>query len=142
MKLYSFLSEAIDTDNSYNDALKIFNTLSDNEKWLLCPRHGIYKNVPLIYRHVIKRKGFVDIYHHNHSDKIGFLLIAVAPKYRGQGITHQLLNQCIKDCKELGLTKIWWVCNVDNSNSYHAALKNGFKLQKRGKTEIRLYKEL
>lgn len=45
MKQYSFLIESIDSNNSYNDALKIFNDLSEEDKWKLCPWHGKYKNV-------------------------------------------------------------------------------------------------
>ena len=57
MILSKILLEAIDRDNSYQDALKIFNTLSDEEKWDVCPKSGFLKNVPtLLYRHVIKGK--------------------------------------------------------------------------------------
>ena len=142
MKQYSFLIESIESNNSYNDALKIFNDLSEEDKWKLCPWHGKYKNVPVLYRHVIKDQGFVDVYPHNHSKTIGFILIATSNKYRGKGVTHKLMNQCIKDCKKIGIKKILWVCSNKNESSKHAALKNGFKLQKKGKTEIRLYKEL
>lgn len=135
------LFESINNDNSYEQALKIFNTLPENEKWQLCPMHGKYKNVPVLYRHVIPNKGFVDLYRYNHSDKIGFLLIAVSPKYRGKGITYDLIRICIKDSKILGIHKIWWVCAKDNVSSYKAAIKNGFKLSRTNKQEIFLYKE-
>ena len=136
------LFESINNDNDYDSALKIFNSLSEEDKWKLCPWHGRYKNVPVLYRHVITNKGFVDIYPYNHSKKVGFLLIAVAPKYRGKGVTYDLMKECFKDCKTLGIKKIWWVCANSNTDSLHAGLKNGFKLQKKGKTETRLYKDL
>ena len=58
MIYFNLILEAIDRNNSYQDALKIFNTLSDEEKWDVCPKSGFLKNVPtLLYRHVIKDEG-------------------------------------------------------------------------------------
>lgn len=141
MKQYSFLQESINTDNNYEDALKIFNTLSDDEKWLVCPKRGIYVDAKkfLIYRHVIKNKGFIDLYPYNNNNKIGFVILAVSPKYRGKGITQELIKQCIKDCPKLGIKKIWWRCDSSNAASYKSALKCGFKLSSKCKGYYSLY---
>lgn len=135
MILSKILLEAIDRDNSYQDALKIFNTLSENEKWLVCPRGGILKNVPtLLYRHVIKGKAFIDLYPYGDNKKVGFIILAVNPKYRKQGLTKQLLDQTISDCKIIRIKKLEWRCTLDNIGSYKAALANGFKLLAKSKT--------
>lgn len=134
MKQYSLLNEAINRDNSYDDALKIFNTLTEKEKWLVCPRSGFLKNVPVLYRHVIKNKAFIDLYPYNGNKEVGFIILAVNPKYRGQGLTKQLLNQTIVDCKKLQVKKLRWRCDSDNEGSYKAALSNGFKLTSKGKS--------
>ena len=134
MKQYSFLMESVDKDNSYNDALKVFNTLSDKEKWLVCPRGGKLKNVPVLYRHVIKNKAFIDLYPYNGNKEIGFIILAVNPKYRNQGLTKQLLNQTKEDCKTLGVRKLRWRCESNNEASLKSALSNGFKITAKGKS--------
>lgn len=49
------------TTNSYKEALKIFNSLSEEEKWQVCPKHGIYIDSKfLLYRYVIPNKAFID----------------------------------------------------------------------------------
>ncbi len=127
MKQYTFLTEAIDKDNSYRDALDIFNTLSKKEKYYACPKHGTLKNVPFLYRHVIKNKGFIDLYPYEGNKEIGMIVIAVNPKFRGQGITKELLNQTKKDAKKLGIKKLIWDYYKDNIDSKRAALSNGFE---------------
>ena len=128
MKQYSFLLESINKDNSYNDALDIFNTLSKDEKWDVCPNGGILKNSPkLLYRHVIKDKAFIDLYPFEGYKNIGFVIIAVNPKYRNQGLTKQLLKQTKLDCKKLGISKLIWKCSTVNKGSFKSALSNGFK---------------
>ncbi len=135
MILSKILLEAIDRDNSYQDALKIFNTLSDEEKWDVCPKSGFLKNVStLLYRHVIKGKAFIDLYPYDGNKTIGFIILAVNPKYRHQGLTHQLLSQTISDSKQLGIKKLRWRCNSKNIGSFKAATSNGFKLTAKGKS--------
>jgi RimJ/RimL family protein N-acetyltransferase len=127
MKQYSFLMESINKDNSYNDALEIFNELSKEEKWDVCPKSGTLKNVPVLYRHVIKNKAFIDLYPFEGHKNIGFVIIAVNPTYRNQGLTKQLLEQTKKDCKKIGITKLIWKCSNKNQASFKSALSNGFK---------------
>ncbi len=128
MKQYSFLLESIDRDNSYQDALDIFNTLSKEEKWDVCPRGGILKNVPsLLYRHVIKNKAFIDLYPFEDHKDIGFVIIAVNPKFRNHGLTRELLVQTKKDAKKIGIKKLIWKCSTKNVGSHRSALSNGFK---------------
>ena len=134
MKPYSFLFESISNDNSYKDALEIFNTLSNKEKWLVCPRSGFLKNVPTLYRHVIKHKAFIDLYPYNNNKEIGFIILAVNPKYRNQGLTKQLLKQTKDDCKTLGIKKLRWKCDSGNEASFKSALSNGFKITAKGKS--------
>ena len=118
------VSESIERQKSYRDALKIFKSLSDEEKRLVCPRGGTYKNVPVLYRHVIKGRGFIDVYPNLGSRRSGFVLIAVTPKARGKGVTHELVDRCMSDCGKLGIKKLMWRCDSDNVASCKAALSN------------------
>lgn len=120
--------EAIDFNDLYKDALDVFNTLSEDEKWDVCPNGGVLKNVSsLLYRHVIKNKAFVDLYPFEGYKNIGFVILAVNPKYRNQGLTKRLLNQTKQDCKKLGIKKLIWKCSTKNQSSFNSALSNGFK---------------
>ena len=88
----------------------------------------------MLYRHVIKNKAFIDLYPYNGNKEIGFIILAVNPKYRGQGLIKELLKQTVNDCKELGVKKLKWRCDSNNEGSYKAALSNGFKLTAKGKS--------
>ena len=81
---------------AYEAASKIFDTLSDVEKHY-CINDGIFKDVPYILRYVIKDEGFIDIYHHSSfEDDVGFVMIAVNPKYRKNGVASKLIKKAIK----------------------------------------------
>ena len=54
-------------EETKNTLLETEKTLSEEEKWFTCPRSGFLKNVPTLYRHVIKNKGFIDLYPYNNN---------------------------------------------------------------------------
>lgn len=136
--------------NSYREALKIFNTLSEKEKWQVCPKRGIYIDSKfLLYRYVIPSKAFIDLYPNNNNKKEGFIIIAVNPKYRHQHLTSKLIDKCIDDIQNSTnnssintIKRLIWKCNSNNESSYKAALKTNFKLKSLNNDEYVLYRDI
>lgn len=135
------------TTSSYKEALKIFNSLSEEEKWQVCPKHGIYIDSKfLLYRYVIPNKAFIDLYPNNNNTKEGFIIITVNPNHGHQHSTTKLIDQCINDIKSnpqsLSIKRLIWKCNSNNISSYKSALKNNFKLKSLNNDEYVLYKDI
>lgn len=136
--------------NSYKEALKIFNSLSEKEKWQVCPKRGIYIDSKfLLYRHVIPSKAFIDLYPNNNNKKEGFIIIAVNPNHRHQHLTSKLIDKCIDDITKTksnssinNIKRLIWKCNSTNESSYRAALKNNFKLKSLNNNEYVLYRDI
>ena len=71
----------INENNTYKDSLSVYDSLPDNEKILVAPR-GRFVDSPALLIRISNKKGFCEIYKFNGDPSIGFITIAVSPKYR------------------------------------------------------------
>ena len=118
--------------SSYQDALSVYDTLSDKDKHY-CSPNGKYVNTPIcVWRHVLyegeRPVAFIDLNRLNGTSKnIAFIIYAVEDKYRRQGLSRILLRKAFKAADENGFTKIQYYVFKDNIPSIHAAEAYGFK---------------
>ena len=129
------------TKTNYKDALKIYNSLSDKEKYWTCP-NGSFKDVPTSYRNVIKNKAFLDIYSDKKDKKSGFLILAVSPNARRKGLASKLLDDAKDNAKKLGIKKLVYRTFIENEASHKLALVNDFKFKFKDDKEITLEYEI
>lgn len=118
----------VDVDSTYENALKVFMTLSEEEK-KFCVKDGNYKNVPYLYRQVIPGKAFVDLYNLSGYDvDIGFIVIAVNPNFRRKGLAKKLINNLKKNIQKLDLNIriLVWKVKKENQASIDTAEKLSF----------------
>ena len=134
----------ISLHENFNDSLSVYNQLSDDEKKLLSPRGKFIDSPNLIYRynHLVNGKsiGFIEVYKLNgNSNSTGFITLAIVPKYRSKGISYILIKKAIDGCKSKGYSKL--IYRIDNSNmaSRTVAEKNGFILNRQGKSYSEYY---
>ena len=128
-------SNRIHEENTYKDSVKIYNQLPNYEKVLVAPR-GRFVNSPALLVRVSNNTGFCKITKYQNNPEIGFVTIAVSPKYRHQGVSDKLLNEAIKKSKEKGITKLIYTLKIDNIPSKKLAKRNGFKFKKRTNNEL------
>jgi len=133
-----------DSKDTYENALKIFNSLTPKEQYWLDNR---YVNSPnIFYRklHFIGRKpvGFVDIYRFNPTDTSVVIVLAVNKAYRGKGIATELVKSATLYCKSKGIEKIIWRSYKDNDASIQLAKKMGYTKTKEDEKQYRFEKSL
>jgi len=133
-----------DSKDTYENALKIFNSLTPKEQYWLDNR---YVNSPnIFYRklHFIGRKpvGFVDIYRFNPNDTSVVIVLAVNKAYRGKGIATELVKSATLYCKSKGIEKIIWRSYKDNDASIQLAKKMGYTKTKEDEKQYRFEKTL
>ena len=106
---------------NYNDNLSIYNDMSPEDKQFVSPR-GKYTNVPderILYAETEyiggKPAGYIEIYKYNgKSERVGFIILAVHPNYRGKGLAKKMIMDAIKNCKAKGVHKL--VYRLDSKN--------------------------
>ena len=85
---------------------------------------------------ISNKKGFCEIYKFNGDPSIGFITIAVSPKYRHMGIADKLLNEAIRKAKKKGVNKLIYRVEKTNNPSKIVAVRNGFTLENQTKTQL------
>ena len=125
----------INENNTYKDSLSVYDSLPDNEKVLVAPR-GRFVDSPALLIRISNKKGFCEIYKFNGDPSIGFITIAVSPKYRHMGIADKLLNEAIRKAKKKGVTKLIYRVEKTNNPSKIIAVRNGFTLENQTKTQL------
>ena len=125
----------INENNTYKDSLSVYDSLPDNEKVLVAPR-GRFVDSPALLIRISNKKGFCEIYKFNGDPSIGFITIAVSPKYRHMGIADKLLNEAIRKAKKKGVTKLIYRVEKNNNPSKIIAVRNGFTLENQTKTQL------
>ena len=74
-------------------------------------------------------KGFIAFYANNFHDKIAFLsLILIDARYRGKGISDNLLAASIKILLKNGFEKYFLEVDKENLKAIHFYKKHGFKI--------------
>ena len=125
----------INENNTYKDSLSVYDSLQDNEKILVAPR-GRFVDSPALLIRISNKKGFCEIYKFNGDPSIGFITIAVSPKYRHMGIADKLLNEAIRKAKKKGVNKLIYRVEKTNNPSKIIAVRNGFTLENQTKTQL------
>ena len=125
----------INENNTYKDSLPVHDSLPDNEKVLVAPR-GRFVDSPALLVRISNKKGFCEIYKFNGDPSIGFITIAVSPKYRHMGIADKLLNEAIRKAKKKGVNKLIYRVEKTNNPSKIIAVRNGFTLENQTKTQL------
>lgn len=125
----------INENNTYKDSLSVYDSLPDNEKILVTPR-GRFVDSPALLVRISNKKGFCEIYKFNGDPSIGFITIAVSPKYRHMGVADKLLNEAIRKAKKKGVNKLIYRVEKTNNPSKIVAVRNGFTLEKQTKTQL------
>lgn len=113
------LDDQLFTDVSYEEALNLYNRLSEKEKKYVAPR-GKYVDSPAL----LLRKGlindnccyaFCDVYHFKDDDPdTGIIIVAVDPMNRGDGSGKRAVREAMKAAKKHGITK--FIYRVDKTN--------------------------
>lgn len=125
----------INENNTYKDSLSVYDSLPDNEKVLVAPR-GRFVDSPVLLVRISNKQGFCEIYKFNGDPSIGFITIAVSPKYRHMGIADKLLNEAIRKAKKKGVNKLIYRVEKTNNPSKIVAVRNGFTLENQTKTQL------
>lgn len=125
----------INENNTYKDSLSVYDSLPDDEKVLVAPR-GRFVDSPALLIRISNKQGFCEIYKFNGDPSIGFITIAVSPKYRHMGIADKLLNEAIKKAKKKGVNKLIYRVEKTNKPSKIVAVRNGFTLENQTKTQL------
>lgn len=140
------MSESVSTNNGYQDAKQVYDSLSDEDKRLCSPR-GRYVDSPnLAYRYVHRISnvpvGFIDCYKYNGKMDTAFILIAVDPHYRGQGIAKTMVENAIYTCRKIGFKKMMYRVEKENTASVRLAQSMGFEQTSETKNQITFTKSL
>lgn len=128
-------------NDTYNDALAVYNQLSDQDKQYVSPS-GRYIDSPYLISRKIKYinnqpVGFCEAYKFNGtSNSKAFLIIAVLEEYRGYNIASELLNQVISDCINQNYNYFIYKCDITNKISKKLAIKNHFSLTNKTKNTL------
>lgn len=125
----------INENNTYKDSLSVYDSLPDDEKILVAPR-GRFVDSPALLVRISNKQGFCEIYKFNGDPSIGFICIAVSPKYRHMGIADKLLNEAIRKAKKKGVNKLIYRVEKTNNPSKIVAVRNGFTLENQTKTQL------
>ena len=103
--------------DSYEDALEVFESLTDEEKKFVTHNSTFVDSDRIIFRHVEYKKeepiAFVDIYTGDPDE--GVIVYAIKKKYRGSGLSSKLLDTAIDHVKnKTTLNKL--IYKVDSKN--------------------------
>lgn len=119
---------------SFKDTLKVYESLSDEDKKFVSPRGNFVDSPALLIREVEYDKktpiGYIEVYKYNGtSTDTGFIGIAVNSKYRGKGVAKRLLTKAIDEAKRHGMTKLIYKLDAKNDASKHLIESLGYKLK-------------
>lgn len=119
---------------SFEDTLKVYESLSDEDKKFVSPRGNFVDSPALLIREVEYDKktpiGYIEVYKYNGtSTTTGFIGIAVNSKYRGKGVAKRLLTKAIDEAKRRGMTKLIYKLDAKNDASKRLIESLGYKLK-------------
>lgn len=142
------MKQILQHKNLFQFTQELFHKLSREDQLKISPTGTFVDSPYLISRlldfsshHVLT--SFAEAYKLNGiSNNVAFVVIAVLPEWRNQGIGSALLQQMIEDLTKKGYRKVIYRTSIDNDKSIALAKSNGFKEQNRSKTTITFYKQL
>lgn len=127
-------------ETKFQKCLRVINKLSAEEQKHIHPNNDSYRDSPYsIYMYIYEKNNepiaFIDVYPNTivypETPKTdAFIIVAVDPEHRHQGIVKILLDKASYNLKDLGYKRLVWSCTPNNMDSRKAAVKNGFKLIK------------
>ena len=131
------LKESVGT---YQDSLSIYNSLTPQEKKWCSPSGRFIDSPAIISRQIIYNNNqpaaFGEIYKYNGKSKnVGFIVLAVHPKFRGKGYAKQVIDRCINEIKSKGYNKLVYRVDNDNIGSIKLARSYGFNFIRKTKTQ-------
>ena len=112
--------------NVKSGAERVFESLSHDEKILVCGDTVLETMSDLVYEAVLPDTGFIDVYKSSDGGNSASIWIGVNPKNRNKGVSHILVDTAKAACSGLGFEKLVWYCHESNLASYKSALSNGF----------------
>ena len=129
-----FKESALLEKASFEDTLKVYESLSDEDKKFVSPRGNFVDSPALLIREVEYDKktpiGYIEVYKYNGtSTNTGFIGIAVNSKYRGKGVAKRLLTKAIDEAKHRGMTKLIYKLDAKNDASKRLIESLGYKLK-------------
>lgn len=115
--------------NNFENAKNVVSKLSRKELLYICngsfEKESPYTKYRLCLIIDNESIGFTEIYN-LPGEKYEFIVIAIAPKYRGKCYSHILLDKMFKEYKNK--YPYLWRCDKDNYNSINLAKKYEFSL--------------
>lgn len=119
--------------NTYDDVLKVFNQLAENEKRYISPRTGKFvESSNMVFRNVeyIKGKpvGFIEAYSFSDRDRVSvYMVYGIIKQYRHTGIASIMVHKLSEYLKNnTSYRQIIYECNKLNQPSLNAAKGLGF----------------
>ena len=142
------MKQIIQHKNLFQFSQDVYHKLSKEDQLKISPSGNFIDSPYLIARilsfsphHVIT--GFSEAYKFNGtSNNVAFVIIAVLPEWRGQGIGSSLLQQITDDIFKKGYKKIIYRTSINNDKSIALAKSNDFKEWNKSKTTITFIKTL
>lgn len=134
----------INTNFSYKQARDIYESLSKEDR-LFAVTNGHYVDSPrVIARCGIKDKGFIEALKYKESDidKVVYIIIAISPNHRREGLGKRLMSNMESLLKKKGVVKITYQANKKNKASIELAKSMNYQFYKKTKTELHYYKIL
>lgn len=116
-------------------AAEVFNSLSDTEKSNISTSKE-YKDSPTQVVQVISKnkrghaKAYAEIERDPDDPSVGYLSVAVSPKYRGKGLSEEVSRDALDSIQYTGFKEIYWETTKDNPASSATAKKLGFEKAK------------
>ena len=134
--------------NLFQFTQDVYHKLSKEDQLKISPS-GNFIDSPYLISRILDLSphgvitGFSEAYQFNgRSNNVAFVIIAVLPEWRNQGIGSSLLQQITDDILKKGYKKIIYRTSIDNDKSIALAKSNGFKELNKSKTTITFTKQL
>ena len=133
--------------NLFQFTQDLFHRLSKEDQ-LKISSNGNFIDSPYLISRIIdfsnhhQATGFAEAYKFNgNSNNVAFIVIAVLPEWRKQGIGSNLLEQIEKDVFNKGYNKIIYRTSVTNKESQDLAKSNNYTMVNKSKNYINFVKK-
>lgn len=136
-------SVLLESDGSHSDVLRVYKAMNKSDQEFVSS-DGAYQNIDnslVCYRHIerdgfLNIKGFVECF--KDIDNSASVVIGVHPKYRGEGIATQMMEQLLKEFHKENpdINELIWRADAKNNKSKKLAEKFGFKLIRKSNIQV------